>query len=1460
MGVFNADGSLNQGAAPSGGGIDWDAAYNQSRALQQSRYSYKQRKDKGFDFFKDGRKTTIEDYSSAFDLKDTDIRGYLASEGDEQNIGILNKRFLEKDKTIQGFNKLDVNAQRKLLTDLQGLAGRTEFNTQEDRKNQQWAQRELDKIAAANQLGVAKEKEGNFGTFLADTIGGVDRKTASGASVPGIIDTYQRAINAQGTVLSELTPFSTSKTNEMRLENIQRMESIRKGISDKYANGVSTGMSAEDKKLYDALTNRIELERATVQAQTKKLQDVTDPTKYGGAAAQVALDAVTAGVGGSLLTQPVKQLAGREIAKQVAKNTTSGTFIGGGYGASATAESLGQDAKLEDYLTGTGVGLAFGGGLGLAGSTLSSAARARATTPAQVVTNKQAKDLISYKGAPDKGRVAEYKARIEAGGDLEPITVIKDKSGKYRIEDGKHRYEAYKQAGITNIPVIDITPVRKSALQKVDEAVSLAGKKVADKFYATTPGQRVRQAITTAQTKLQNSTAPIYRQLDELQTSGRLTENQVKSVKSLIQTSRFSARTLADDFLRNDPDANTLLAPLSGKTLGGKTQQNLSDYINARNELNLIDIDKKRGVKVNPAREEAFRRQVAELGTPEFEARFNADVNLNRKLTDLLVEEGLVTPQQRDAWRKNNTEYIRVQRLLEGQSEIRGGQGTGARVSRGSTIASQKRKGSTKQATDALETAVDRTNRVWAEITSNRAANAYIDALTEAGAIGKQLRSAENVAARQDLRDALRFSRPLKNQLQRFEKSQLQYVRRIQNELNKLNRAGLAESLARPIPDENLAGKLADPGAKMTRRELQSVLDNIVQNTDTRLLAAIRKQIAKREPKLARAIDELTDIQDRLKGINAERLNQYNEAAKLADEKVRGRPTIQRFKNGVKEVFETTPEIEAAAKGFGPVYMGTLGKIISAPVRFLQTTITGGLNPAWAAISIPRDFVEGFVLSRRAAQTHNPANVIASALEAAGIKKTDDDLFRQFMAYERGSSSIIDLTKGAKDNARTIRELSRSQMPAFQRGVQVIKTPRDWYETLQNASKWNEFAAKYQNFRGNYNKLINDGMDADQAMNIALYEARNATGNLLEKGDWTKALAAVYPYFNPAIQGGASLAKAFRDRPVSTSAKILTGIQIPAMIATAWNMSDPRRAEAYLDISPEERERYTIMVLPGSEQTNGKWQVVKIPKAPGVGNFANPIERMMIGMYGEDPGRVEKEWQSLVKAFGSPIDPGSVNQAIGSAIPFQLKSLAEGAANFDFYSGKEIVPDWLKEQNPNEPYKQAFDNTSATAKKIGQALGISPLIVNNFISDTTGEFGRNAIWLSDVGQELTGTGEGVGGRSPVESVTRAYSGAYGGERKREASEQLNDIFNRKTSVSSNITEALASRDIDTASRLASEYNDEITALQQFIKENRRTVNLTDKQINALEGNRFPVVDGRLSQSSINARLRSLQGK
>jgi hypothetical protein len=62
--------------------------------------------------------------------------------------------------------------------------------------------------------------------------------------------------------------------------------------------------------------------------------------------------------------------------------------------------------------------------------------------------------LISHEGAPDKLRVKFWKKRIKEGGKVKPLLVIKE-GNKYGIEDGKHRFQAFKELGHHRHPCAD---------------------------------------------------------------------------------------------------------------------------------------------------------------------------------------------------------------------------------------------------------------------------------------------------------------------------------------------------------------------------------------------------------------------------------------------------------------------------------------------------------------------------------------------------------------------------------------------------------------------------------------------------------------------------------------------------------------------------------------------------------------------------------------------------------------------------------------------------------------------------------------------------------------------------------------------------------------------------------------------------------------------------------------------
>ena len=75
--------------------------------------------------------------------------------------------------------------------------------------------------------------------------------------------------------------------------------------------------------------------------------------------------------------------------------------------------------------------------------------------------------LVSHEGAPDKAQVAKVKRDIQAGKTIEPIKVIRE-GEKYGIEDGKHRFQAYKELGINEVPIeIVLAPKQEKTKEPV---------------------------------------------------------------------------------------------------------------------------------------------------------------------------------------------------------------------------------------------------------------------------------------------------------------------------------------------------------------------------------------------------------------------------------------------------------------------------------------------------------------------------------------------------------------------------------------------------------------------------------------------------------------------------------------------------------------------------------------------------------------------------------------------------------------------------------------------------------------------------------------------------------------------------------------------------------------------------------------------------------------------------------
>ena len=354
-------------------------AQTQVAPASTSSYRMQKRNDGGTDFYKGDKKTTIEDYSQGTGNKTENVRGYLANQGNKQEQAILTKQYFEtKDPEVSKFNQSDVFAQRKRIADLKGLAERTQFNSQEDIKNRDWAKQQL-----ANVEAYGKKQTGNPLTFVQDI-------------ADATVGTYKRATQANARVLDDLTVGAQRSLDESRTKNVEQMNQLRQQLLDKYSQGPIAGnpvdyMTPQDRQLYEGLGNKLAQEQATQLATSQSIQEEVDPTKAAGAYASIGLDVATAGAGSKLINSAVKggakatpTVGSKLIAfkdalvnpQTIKQGVTSGATLGTGYGVANTAEQLGSDATLADYAQGGATGALVGGLTGGAVPTVISGVKA----------------------------------------------------------------------------------------------------------------------------------------------------------------------------------------------------------------------------------------------------------------------------------------------------------------------------------------------------------------------------------------------------------------------------------------------------------------------------------------------------------------------------------------------------------------------------------------------------------------------------------------------------------------------------------------------------------------------------------------------------------------------------------------------------------------------------------------------------------------------------------------------------------------------------------------------------------------------------------------------------------------------------------------------------------------------------------------------------------------------------
>ena len=476
--------------------------------------------------------------------------------------------------------------------------------------------------------------------------------------------------------------------------------------------------------------------------------------------------------------------------------------------------------------------------------------------------------------------------------------------------------------------------------------------------------------------------------------------------------------------------------------------------------------------------------------------------------------------------------------------------------------------------------------------------------------------------------------------------------------------------------------------------------------------------------------------------------------------------TFSYLDQGKKRTFVTTHEIAAAAKSLDVKQLGAVIKAMRIFSRALTLGATG-LNIPFAFTNMVKDVSATIVTA--GGKTASP-KAIWQGLKGAA---THGDVYKQMQREGSGFTSFDINRLPPQERIDHIRAGRSVGARAEYSLRHPIRTAESLFRTAEDIMGRSEEFSRIRIYTAAYDRFKKAGRSERHASMLAAHEANFKLPPYIRRGSGMSELNAIVPFLGARTQGSRSLARAAKDNPGAVAFRL--GLMSVATAAiTAYTLSDEKRKSVFSDIAEYEKRGNLIWISPNpNKDEKGNYEVIKIPLAPDVGRLMHPIQRAVEQWAGLYPVEWKEVVQDLIGSV-SPITPDTPASMAVEVMPQVFKAPAQGIANYDFFRDRPIVPRSLDRLVPED---QVYPWTSGTARKIGGAIGASPIKVEQFIKDVLAGVGSQGLWASDKMLEATGNipSDQVGGIDPLSGTEARFRSAHGGEienRKRKDKDAL----------------------------------------------------------------------------------------
>ena len=302
-----------------------------------------------------------------------------------------------------------------------------------------------------------------------------------------------------------------------------------------------------------------------------------------------------------------------------------------------------------------------------------------------------------------------------------------------------------------------------------------------------------------------------------------------------------------------------------------------------------------------------------------------------------------------------------------------------------------------------------------------------------------------------------------------------------------------------------------------------------------------------------------------------------------------------------------------------------------------------------------------------------------------------------------GVSGGYDFAGTPQDMARYVERRVKTKSPkgVAEKAASPFKKVWDATTVLTNASESSTRIAVYKRV---LERTGNEAQALFEALEVLNFNRRGASAEI-------RLLTAVIPFLNARIQGLDVLYRAGANKETANPNALRKAFAAKASFiigTTVLYTMLMRDSECYKNATPEARDLNWFVPTPFGGPC------LKIPTPFEVGFiFKIMPERIFQWSGGSDLGK--DFWDSFTR---------NIRSTFQVDFPQFIKPLEEVRTNYSAFTGREIVPYYMKGLDPDQ---QKYQGTSSFSIALGKELNMSPLKLDHLIKGYTGTLGSYAL-------------------------------------------------------------------------------------------------------------------------------------